>query len=142
MNRLSTFFQGSENGVGGFYPKHHIVAVFPTVIAADEAKRVLDSKANVLGDVISVTGREVLEFVADHVVERGMVGALMREISAWLGTEEQYVEQDLEAAKKGAAFVAVYCPDEESKTGAWAILESTHPLAGRYYSSGGIEHLR
>jgi hypothetical protein len=141
-NRLATFFQGSEKGVGGFYPSDHIIAVYPNMEAAEQAQRVLASTSTTPGDAISVTGKEVLQFAADHVVEKGLLGGLMREISGWLGTEEQYVEQDVEAAKKGAAFLAVYLPDHNQKMTIWKILEATHPIAGRYYASGGIEHLR
>ncbi len=137
MNRLATFFQGAEHGIGGFYPNQHIVAVYPTAAAADQAKKMVDSSAK----TIAVSGSEVLDFVGDHVVETGLLGGLMRELSSWLGTEEQYVEKDIEAAQKGAGFVAVYCPDEQSKAKVWSLLESTHPLVGRFYSSGGIEHL-
>jgi len=142
MNRLATFFQGSEKGVGGFYPKQHIVAVYPTMAAAEGAKKLLDAGSTTIGDSIAASGDEVLDFVGDHVVERGVVGGVMRELSSLLGTEEQYVEQDLEAAKKGAAFVVAFCPNEERKAQAWKTLEGTHPVAGRYYSGGGIEHLK
>ena len=141
-NRLATFFQGSEKGVGGFYPTNHIIAVYPNMEAAEQAQRTLSSTSTTPGDAISVTGKEVLEFAADHVVEKGLIGGMMREISGWLGTEEQYVEQDVEAAKRGAAFLAVYCPDDNHKVKTWKILEGTHPLAGRYYANSGIEHLQ
>ena len=65
---------------------------------------------------------------------------MMTELSRVFGTEALYADKDLAAAKKGAAFLAVYCPTEEVKSEAWKFLEPTHPLVARYYSSGGIEH--
>jgi len=141
MSRLATFFQGAEKGVGGFYPSQHIVAVYATEADAAAAKKALDSQLHAQGESICVTGREVLEFAAEHVAHQGLIGGLMRELSSLIGTEEQYVEQDLEAAQRGAAFLAVYCLDEVTKAKIWEVLSSTHPIAARYYSPGGIEHL-
>jgi hypothetical protein len=65
----------------------------------------------------------------------------MAELSRAIGAGADYSDQDLVAARNGAALVAVHCPTDEIKAAAWKLLEPTHPLAARYYSSGGIEHL-
>jgi len=65
----------------------------------------------------------------------------MTELSRIFATEAVYADKDLAAARKGAAFLAVHCPDEENKNMAWKVLEPRHPLVARYYSLGGIEHL-
>jgi hypothetical protein len=57
------------------------------------------------------------------------------------GTEAAYADRDLAAAKKGAAFLAVHCPNQKIKTDVWRLLEMIHPLVARYYQFGGIEHL-
>lgn len=138
MNRLSTFFKKSDSGVGAFYPTDHIVAVFRT---STEAVRVKKEVELLVPEAIAVTGEELLAYVADQAAKTGLWGSVMRELSRALGTEEQYVEQDIEEAKKGASFVALHCSDEETKAHLWAVLKKSQPLAARYYTSGGIEHL-
>ena len=139
MNRLATFFH--EEGTGGlsvFYPTNHILAVFPTSVEALRVKKQLEA---VTPAAIAITGDELLEFASDQVAKDGLWGALMREVSRMIGTEEQYVDQDLKEARKGASFVAAECPSEELKESTWAILKSASPLAARFYGTGGIEHL-
>ena len=139
MSRLSTFFH--EEGTGGlsvFYPTNHIVAVFTTPVEALRVKKELDRVAPA---AIAVTGDELLEFAADQVAKDGLWGAMMREVSRIIGTEEQYVDEDLDKARKGASFVAAECPNDELKASAWAILKTANPLAARFYGTGGIEHL-
>jgi hypothetical protein len=37
--------------------------------------------------------------------------------------------------------LAVHCVDERAKKTAWHLIAYTDPLAARYYTIGGIEHL-
>ncbi len=141
ISRLSTFFKGAGTEFGVFYPKHYLLAIFPNLVEADHAKEQLNRAGRVDEDVISVPGKEVVHFTEEHSLKDGLWGALMTELSRVIGTEAEYADKDLAAAKKGAAFVAVYCPTEEIKTEVWRVLEPTHPLVARYYSFGGIEHL-
>ena len=91
--------------------------------------------------MISVSGDEVVQFAEDHLLNDGLWGALMAKMSRMFGTEARCADNDLTAAKRGAAFVAVHCPTQEIKLGAWKLLDPRHPLIARYYSFGGIEHL-
>jgi hypothetical protein len=141
MSRLSTFFKNADTQFGVFYPNHYLLAVFPNLAAADRAKAELNDAGRVDEDVISVSGEEVVHFAEDHLLKDGLWGSLMTELSRAFGTEAVYADEDLAAAKKGAAFVAVHCPTEKVKTEAWKFLELRHPLVARYYSIGGIEHL-
>jgi hypothetical protein len=138
MGRLSTFFKGADTQFGVFYPKHYLVAIFPNLAEADSAKQALNRDSLLNDDAISASGEEVIEFAQDHLAKDGLWGLLMREVSRGLGTEEPYTDDDLAAAKKGAAFVAVYCPSEKLKLEAWKVLEPRRPLVARYYAFGGI----
>jgi hypothetical protein len=140
MSRLSTFFKDADTEFGVFYPKHYLLAVFPNFADADCAKGKLSSAGCLDEDVISVPGEEVVSFAEDHLLKDGLWGVMMTELSRTFGTEAVYADNDLAAAKKGAAFVAVHCLTDEAKSEAWKILEPTHPLVARYYSFGGIEH--
>lgn len=139
MSRLTTFFKNSDVEFGVFYPKHCLLAVFEDLADADCAKKELRNAG--CDDVISVSGEEVVHFAKDHVLKDGIWGALMTELSRIFATEAVYADKDLDAAKKGAAFLAVHCPTQEVKTRVWKVLEPRRPVVARYYSFGGIEHL-
>jgi hypothetical protein len=141
MSRLSTFFEDKDIEFGVFYPKHCLLAAFENLADADRAQEKL-ALAGLSGQsVISVSGQEVVDFAEAHLLKDGLWGKLMTELSRTFGTEALYADKDLEAARRGAAFVAVHCPSDEVKAQAWKALEPTHPLVARYYTFGGIQHL-
>jgi len=141
MSRLSTFFKEADTEFGIFYPKHYLLSAFSNLEDAEHGRKELTSSGTKNEDVISVSGEEVVHFAEDHLVKDGLWGLLMTEFSRVIGTEASYADNDLAAAKKGAAFVAVHCATEDAKIAAWRVLKPTHPLTARYYSAGGIEHL-
>jgi hypothetical protein len=141
MNRLTAFFKNADTEFGVFYPNHYLLAAFPNLRDAQSAKKELSRGGRRDEDVIAVSGEEVVHFAEDRSVKYGLCGALMTVLSRIFGTEALYADRDLVAAKKGAAFVAVRCPNERVKNAAWKSLEPTHPLVARYYHFGGIEHL-
>jgi hypothetical protein len=141
MSRLSMFFKDADSQLGVFYPNHYLLAIFPSLSDADRVKDTVKQAGCVDEDVIAVSGEELVHFSKDHLLRHGLWGALMTQLSRMLGTEALYRDYDLEAAKKGAALVAVHCPTEKLKTETWKLLEPTHPLAARYYHVTGIEHL-
>jgi hypothetical protein len=141
MTRLTTFFKEADTQFGVFYPKHYLLAIFSNLADADRAKGELNHAGRADEDVISVSGEEVVHFAEDHVLHDGVWGMLMTRLSRIFGTEALYADKDLAAAKKGAAFVAVYCPTEKLKADMWRLLETSHPMVARYYHFGGIEHL-
>jgi hypothetical protein len=120
MNRLPAFFRGRETHLGLFYPEHYLLAVFPNLAQADRAQEKL-RHAGCVEDVISVSGEEVVHFAQDHWLQDELWGFLMGWLSRLLGTEEAYADKDLQAAKNGAAFIAVHCPTEKIKTHGWRI---------------------
>lgn len=141
MSRLATFFRDSDTAFGVFYPKHYLLAVFPNFEEARGAQAELIRAGRVEEDVIAVSGDEVIHFAEEHLSKDGLWGLLMTELSRSIGTEAAYADNDLAAAKNGAAFVAVHCPDKQVKTEAWSLLQPRRPLTARYYTSVGIEHL-
>ncbi len=142
MSRLTTFFRGADTAFGVFFPKHHGLAVFPNFADANGAKAELHLAGyGVEGDVIAATGEEVVQFADEHLHKDGLWGLLMTELSRTIGTEAAYADNDLAAAKRGEAFVAVRCPTEKARSEAWRVLEPRRPLVARYYFSGGIEHM-
>jgi hypothetical protein len=92
-------------------------------------------------DVATVPGEEVVLLAAERARNHGLSSLLMQMLSRVFQTEEVYTDQDQELARKGAAFVMVYCPTENRKKKAWQLIESAHPLMARHYAFGGIEHM-
>lgn len=141
MDRLTAFFKDIDTRLGVFYPTNHLLAVFRDRSLADTAKRELE-KAGILEDkVISASGEEVLGFTTALALKDGLWGYFMTKVSRAIGTEAVYSDGDFTAARNGAAFVAVHCPNEASKVKAWNSLELQNPMAARYYAFGNIEHL-
>jgi hypothetical protein len=141
MSKLAAFFKEADTAFGVFYPKHYLLAVFPSFEEADGAKEELLRAGRVDEDVIAVPGDEVVRFAEEHLFKDGLCGLLMTALSRSIGTEAAYADNDLAAAKKGAAFVAVHCPDKQVKAQMWSLLQPRRPAAARYYTSAGIEHL-
>ena len=141
MSQLSNFFKGATSEGGVFYPKHYLVAVFSSRSEADNAKLELRNSGRLDEDIISASGAEVVDFSEAQSREGNLVGLVLSAISRTIGTEASYTDRDLAAAKNGAGFIAVLCPNEQVKAKAWSVLTETHPLAARYYAFGGIEHL-
>jgi len=140
-SRLSTFFHGDDTQFGIFCPQHHLLAVYPNLEHANQARKKLLDASGRGEDSIAVGGEEVVEFAEESLLKEGLWGLLMTQLSRTIGTEAVYADKDLEMARHGAAFLAVHCPAEEAKIAAWNILQLTGPVAARYYSFGGIEHL-
>ena len=141
MSRLTAFFHGADTEFGVFYPKDYLLAVFPNLPAANRAKSDFREAGREEQEMLSVSGPEVLQFAEEHLIQDGLWGLLMTQLSRVIGTEAGYAEDDLNAARKGAGFLAVHCPTERLKQEAWRVLELSRPLAARHYSSGGIELL-
>jgi hypothetical protein len=138
MSRLTGFFKGSDTTLGVFYPNHYLVAVFGDLQAAQDAVRKLRTAGFAEDETISAGGKEIVELATD---ETGLGGFLMQALSRLFATEQLFTDHDLEHARHGAGFLAVYCPTEKTKKDAWSVLEPETPLDARYYGTGGIEHL-
>jgi hypothetical protein len=139
---LTTFFKGSDTKFGIFYPTDYLVAVFPDIAIARRAEHALGFGGFLDDDVITVPGQEVVRFAEEHLQNSSLWGMLMRELSRVFATEEVYADHDLELARGGAAFLAVYCPNGKRKDEAWEIIEPLGPMVARHYTLGGLEHFK
>jgi hypothetical protein len=139
MSRLTTFFQGADIAAGAFHAKEYLIASFSNLEEAESARIELNRTGH--EHAIAVPGDEVVSFAQESAQEKSLVGMALTQLSRAFGTEAEYGDRDLESAKRGDAFLAVHCPDENSKTEVWNVLQSRHPLVARYYSPGGIEHM-
>lgn len=141
MSKLAAFFKGSDTRFGIFYPTDYLVAAFRDFSEASKARDALINSGVQEQDLIAVRGEEVVEFAEEHLQKDGLGSMLMTQLSRAIHTEASYADKDLALARQGAAFVAVHCPTEATKTAVWKSLESSQPIVARYYLSTGIEHL-
>jgi len=138
MSLLTGFFKESDTQLGVFYPRHYLIAVFRDSRAAQTAVKELWTAGFPQDDAIAVAGQEFVDLAKE---ETGPGNFVMQALSRFFATEQKTHDADLERAQHGAGFVAVHCMTEETKQQAWTMLQPEGPLAARYYSSAGIEHL-
>jgi hypothetical protein len=141
MSQLATFFNGSDTRLGVFYPDHALIAIFPDIKRAQNAKGKLSGAGFSDDEALVVPGADLIDLVHEESARGGVLGYLTKKVSRFLHTEVAYTDHDLMYAKRGAAVLAIHCLDERTKKTAWHLIESTEPLVARYYSIGGIEHL-
>jgi hypothetical protein len=138
VNELVNYFGKSVERVGAFYPNHHLIAVFRTPAGAALALHKLLNAGFAPSEAIAADGKDVLEFDKE---EEDLARFLMQAISRFFATEQAFADQDLKAARHGAGFLAVRCSTDDLKNIAWNLIWPERPLAARYYSDVGIEHL-
>lgn len=138
MSVLTHFFKDSDTQLGVFYPKHYVLAVLRDLEAAERTLNKLRLVGFAEDDVIAVSGADFIELSKE---ENGLGSFVMQALSRFFATEQKSHDSDLDLARRGAAFVAVYCPSQTTKQDAWEVLQAETPLAARYYALDGIEHL-
>ena len=105
MSTVSGFFKESDTKFGVFYPKNYIVGIFTSYNAAKQGRETLLEAGYAQSDILVLTGPELLEMADEIRNQSGLWSRLTAEISRVVGTEELYLDDDLEHAKSGAAFL-------------------------------------
>ena len=141
MSTISGFFKDSDTKFGVFYPNNHIVAILASYDIARQAREALLGIGYSDENVLVLTGDEYLKMADEIRNESGLWSKLAAELSRIAGTEELYLDDDLEHAKRGAAFLAVYCPTDEDSGRIRAALEALSPISLRRYSSLAVERM-
>ena|SRR5271154_2130379 len=141
MSRLAAFFKGADTRLGVFYPDRALIAIFPDIKRAQNAKGKLFGAGFSDDEALVAPGADLIDLIQEESARSGVLGYLIRKVSRFLHTEAVYTDHDLIYAQRGAAVLAVHCPDERTKKTAWRLIAPTDPLAARHYSISGIEHL-
>jgi hypothetical protein len=131
MSRLATFFNGADTRLGVFYPDHALIAIFPNINRAQSAKGKLCGAGFSDDEALVVPGADLIDLVHEESARGGVLGYVTKKVSRFLHTEVAYTDHDLMYAKRGAAVLAVHCPDARTKKTAWHLIASTDPLAAR-----------
>jgi len=141
QSRLWAFFSVSDASFGVFYPRQHIMAVFPSFDLAKQAEITLQQAGFREDEVLAIRGQELLTFLDELRDYEGLWGALMSRLSRIFGTEEVFVDHDIRRARGGAGFLAVYCPDDAAADRIQAMLQPLGPLTMQRYLAGGIQSM-
>jgi hypothetical protein len=140
-SNLWGFFSGSDISFGVFYPKRHIMAVFPSFGVAKEAEAALRDAGFHEQEILAISGEEMLKFLEELRLYAGVWGELMARLSRAFGTEEVFVDNDIRKAHEGAAFLAIYSPAATESDHIRQALEPFRPIAMQRYLASGIQSL-
>jgi hypothetical protein len=139
-NKRWDFFKESDTSYGVFYPEHYTVAAFADRPAADAAAEAARAAGFAAEDVRAVDGQFVVnELETDH--DKSFLDKVKSRIADVVGTEARFIELDVEHARRGAAFVFIYTPEEEDGEKVEALLRSRDALYARRYLPLAIERL-
>lgn len=138
MRKHWEFFKESDRSWGVFYPRNYIVAGYGSLAHAAEVKHALLGAGFPEDDVAVVDGDFMVNEL-ESTRDAGWFDRIRQEIASALGTELGYLEDDLEHARQGGAFLFVYVPTDENVARARAIIDPSRPVMARRYLSLGIE---
>ena len=138
---LFDFFKGAKTSLGVFYPWKYVIGTFPSLEAAKAAGDALRQAGMGADEAMAVTGEEMLKFFDQLRTETSLFGALMEGLSRVIATEAAFVEADIRRAREGAAFLAIYHPDEADTQRLRELLAPLEPVSMHWYRRGSIESL-
>jgi|ERR1700722_4734350 hypothetical protein len=141
MTTLTNFFKESDSNLGVFYPKHYIIATFPTFDKTKEAAQELRKAGFSENEVLAIPGSEVLKYFEEFHANSGLWAGVMTMLSRAFGTEQLFADDDVQCARAGDGFLAVYCAEDPTAAKVRAILEPFKARAMHWYQAGGIQSL-
>ncbi|HWU51826.1 MAG TPA: hypothetical protein VN153_03335 [Tahibacter sp.] len=134
------FFKEGDHSFGLFYPRHYILAGFDSHESAQTAEQELRSQGFSGEEVRSATGAFVVGEL-ESVEDASFLDRLKAWVSRFVGTEAGYIDDDIELARNGGAFLFIYAPTDEDCRRAMAALEPQRPVFARRYLPMAIERL-
>jgi len=141
MTSLTNFFKETDSKLGVFYPTHYIIATFRTFDQTKLAAQALRTAGFSDQEVLAIPGSEILSYFEEFRANSGVWASVMTMLSRAFGTEQVFADTDVERARAGAGFLAVYSPDEAVTARVKAILDPFEPRAMHWYEAGAIQSL-
>jgi hypothetical protein len=141
MTTLTNFFQESDSNLGVFYPKHYIIATFSTYEKTGQAAQALRNAGFSENEVLAVPGAQILQYFEEFRANSGLWAGVMTMLSRAFGTEQVFVDDDVQRARAGEGFLAVHSVNEQETARICAVLEPFEPRAMHWYEAGGIQSL-
>lgn len=139
MATLTSFFKGSDSTLGVFYPTDYIIAMFPAFASAQAAAHALRGVGLSEDEVLAIPGSEVLQYFKEFRAHAGYWAGIMSMLSRAFGTEQLFADDDVESARAGEGFVAIYCLGEAQATRMRDLVMPFGPKAMHWYHTGGVE---
>lgn len=134
------FFKDGDTSFGLFYPRHYTLAGYPDAARAEAGADALRRAGFPTDDVRVVSGT----FLTDRLTSQdgaSMLDRVKASVAEFIGTETYFIDQDVELAERGGAFVFVYTPEEEDGARVTAALAGHRPAHARRYLAMAIERL-
>jgi hypothetical protein len=142
MTTASAFFKDEAGeGFGVFYPTDYLIAIFPSHTIALEARQRLEENSTKPEEILVLAGSDFVAMSDKVHHDASAWSRITSQISKILGTEELHLEHDLQQARNGGAFLAVYCPTQEEGQRIYHLLKPLGPVAMRRYSHYAIDRI-
>ena len=141
MAILTSFFKGSDSTLGVFYPTDYIIAVFPTFASAEAAAHALRGAGLGEDEVLALRASEILRYFKEFRAHSGVWAGIMSVLSRAFGTEQVFADDDVQSARAGEGFVAIYSPGEAEAHRIKDLVLPFGPKAMHWYHTAGVECL-
>lgn len=141
MTTLTHFFKDSDSNLGVFYPKNYIIATFSTFDQTKQGVLALQKAGFGPNELLAIPGDEIIKFFEEFRAHSGVWSDVMSMLSRGFGTEQVFADEDVERARAGAGFLAVYSPEEAQAARVQSSLAPFNPRAMHWYKPAGIECL-
>lgn len=140
MIRHWAFFKQSDTSFGTFYPKHYIVAGYPSLHEAQEAERAFAESGVGADNVRATTGEFVINQLEAHRYANWLQRAEAR-IAEFVGREKGFLKDDTELARAGGAFLFLFAPEASHVEHARKVFAQHRPKYARRYLHVAIERI-
>lgn len=139
--KLGEFFNNAEVSFGIFYPKKHVVAVFPSPAQAQRGLSYLRTAGLRVWEAIIVLGEEVLQFLEELQANKVLWSALTKELARLPGPRPSTVECYTRWAERGAGFLIAHSPTDADAEQIRELLGEAGPVAVHWFTSGFIRDM-
>ncbi|HET7268239.1 MAG TPA: hypothetical protein VFJ15_09030 [Oleiagrimonas sp.] len=141
MKQHWDFLKESDKSFGLFYPLHYTVAAFNDIEQAEDARNQFLAEGFGHDDVATLSGA----FLVNKLESQdgaSWLDKLRAHVAEVLGTEAGYLDDDVQLAQHGGAFLFVYTPSEKEAAQVRALIRLVKPVFARRYHHAGIERMR
>lgn len=134
-------FKGHDMRFGIFYPTNYLIAIFDSPEIAERAEKIMLSAGYADGEVDSPSPEYVVADYEKAQKEGSLIRRIEQRLTRHFGSDSNMLEEQIEWARKGAGFLAVYCPTEHEAERVLRLLKPLDPRMMRRYERLVIEDL-
>jgi trehalose-6-phosphatase len=123
---------------GVYYPTGYVVAILPDDETAQQASEALAAAGFSADDVRAHPGQEVVDRHEQFLNDRGTAERMLAAIPSH---EREALDEYIEEAREGSAFVTVQAPQEDRVKRAHAVLAELGAYGMRHYDRASLHDL-